>query len=186
MYRGPFWGRVMVFPRVVADRDVRDSDLETANLVLFGTRGTNAIIERFGGRLPIHLDSALQRYGLVYVYPMNDRYVLVNSGLPWWEAGPAGSGSPFTGSVVAFQLAGFEDYLLFEGSTDNVVARGRFDNDWRVPASDAQAMLATGIVSVPGQATDVGAFDQSEKARRVGLADGLTGPMAARRSAPTR
>ncbi|MBC7921955.1 MAG: phospholipase, partial [Ferruginibacter sp.] len=43
-YRGEFLGRVAFFPRVVADQDVRPSDLASANLILFGTKETNALI----------------------------------------------------------------------------------------------------------------------------------------------
>jgi poly(3-hydroxybutyrate) depolymerase len=150
--RGPFWGRVMVFPRVVADTDVRPSDIETANLVLFGTKETNSIIARFGDRLPFHLDSASKDYGLVYVYPAGDRYVLVNSGMPWWEA-DGGAGSPFTGEIVAFQLMGLEDYLLFEGSARHVIAQGRFGDEWRLPAAAAEAIRAAGVVTLTRNAT---------------------------------
>jgi poly(3-hydroxybutyrate) depolymerase len=140
--RGPFWGRVMVFPRVAADREIRPSDLASANLVLFGTKETNSIIAQFSDRLPLHLDSASQRYGLVYVFPVDGQYMLVNSGLPWWQAGDSdpASRSPFVGDVVAFRLAGLEDYLLFEDSVDNVIAKGRFDTDWQLPAADAERM----------------------------------------------
>jgi poly(3-hydroxybutyrate) depolymerase len=151
--RGPFWGRIMVFPRVVSDREVRPSDLESANLVLFGTRETNSIIARFGDRLPLHLDGALAQYGLVYVYPVDDRYVLVNSGLPWWEGGANPSRSIFAGDVAAFALAGLGDYLFFEGTRDSMIAEGRFDTDWHLPAADAAAMRATGAVTVTPEKT---------------------------------
>ena len=150
VYRGPFWGRVMVFPRVVADRDVRPSDLKTAHLVLFGTRETNALIDRFADRLPLHLNAdAEDDYGLVYVFPVGDRYVLVNAGVPWWQVDEAaGSSSPFTNQVPAFDLMGLPDYLLFEGTRDHVVAAGRFDTRWQIPPEDAEALQATGVVTL--------------------------------------
>jgi hypothetical protein len=40
------------------------------------------------------------------------------------------------------------DYLLFRGSPDNVIAGGRFDNNWQLPAEAAQAMKNTGVVLV--------------------------------------
>jgi poly(3-hydroxybutyrate) depolymerase len=147
--RGPFWGRVMVFPRVVSDREVRPSDLESANLVLFGTKETNSSIARFADRLPMHLDGASEDYGLVYVFPLDGRYVLVNSGLPWWHSdGSSPNRSPFRSSVPAFGLMGLGDYLLFRGSVEHVVADGRFDHDWRLPAVEAQKIRATGLVSL--------------------------------------
>jgi hypothetical protein len=147
--RGPFWGRVMVFPRVISDREVRPSDLESSNLVLFGTKETNAVIARFSDRLPLHLDSASGAYGLVYVFSLDGRYVLINSGLPWWQSdGSSRDRSPFRGSVPAFGLIGLGDFLLFNGSVENVVADGRFDQDWRVPAAEARKIRATGVVSL--------------------------------------
>ena len=68
-------GRIMVFPRVMADRELRQSDFETSNLILFGTRETNSVIEKFADKLPLHLNASADNYGLVYVYPMNNRYV---------------------------------------------------------------------------------------------------------------
>lgn len=152
VYRGEFWGRIMVFPRVQADREVRPSDLETSDLVLFGTRASNALIERFADRLPLHLDPEAEGYGLAYVYPVDGRYVLVSSGLPWWERGEQSGGTPFTNAVKAFALGEMGDYVLFEGTADNVVAAGRFDTDWRLPADAAEAMRATGVVTVTGEA----------------------------------
>ncbi|MCK7542179.1 MAG: hypothetical protein MZV63_70530 [Marinilabiliales bacterium] len=40
-------GRIMVFPGVISDKEVRQSDYVTSNLILFGTKETNAIIEKF-------------------------------------------------------------------------------------------------------------------------------------------
>jgi poly(3-hydroxybutyrate) depolymerase len=147
--RGPFWGRIMVFPRLVSDAEVRPSDLESSNLVLFGTKETNTIIAQLSDRLPMHLDSASEEYGLVYVFPLDGQYVLINSGLPWWQAdGSSQDRSPFRRSVPAFDLIGLGDYLLFSGSVENVVAAGRFDDDWRLPAAEAQTIEATGVVSL--------------------------------------
>ncbi len=86
----------MVFPHAIADRDVRPSDLETSNLVLFGTRETSSLIAQYGDRLPLHLDTAAaSEYGLLYVFPVGERYVLINSGLPWWRTTrPAAGAAP--------------------------------------------------------------------------------------------
>jgi poly(3-hydroxybutyrate) depolymerase len=157
--RGPFWGRVMVFPRVVADRDVRPSDLQSSNVVLFGTRETNRLIQQFGDRLPIHLNKDAQDHGLLYVFPIGEHYVLISSGLPWWQTPEAGgAGRPaaapgrrpsiFALQVPALALGALEDYLLFKGAADNPVAAGRFDANWRLPAADAEKMRASGVVTV--------------------------------------
>ncbi len=142
--RGPFWGRVMVFPRAIADRDLRPSDLESSHLVLFGRRETNSLIARFAGRLPLELDPAADEHGLVYVYPAGGRYLLINSGLPWWEATSAPS--VFAGSVPGLQLLGRGDYLLFRKG--EVLAEGRFDRNWRLPEEAAARLRATGVVRI--------------------------------------
>jgi len=157
--RGWFLGRVMVFPRVVADKDVRPSDLETSNLVLFGTPETNRLIAQFRDQLPMQLNKDAQDYGLVYVFPMGQHYVLVSSGLPWWQTPEPGAprpssgsaprrGSFFGGPIVALGLAGLDDFLLFKGSADNAVASGRFDNNWRLPEAEAAKIKAAAVVRV--------------------------------------
>lgn len=162
VYRGPFLGRIMVFPRVVADREVRPSDLESSHLVLFGTRETNSLIVQYSDRLPIQLNAeAANEYGLLYVFPVEERYVLISSGLPWWGpaqpipgaapargAAPGRRPSPFMGDVVALGLMGLPNFLLFQGSPENVLVEGRFDHSWRVPEADARQLRATGAVTV--------------------------------------
>jgi pimeloyl-ACP methyl ester carboxylesterase len=96
-------GRIMVFPRVVSDNEIRQSDFEHSNLILFGTKETNTIIAKFADKLPVHLNSDAGEYGLVYIFPLNGHYVLINSGLPWWtparQSGGQG-GFAFMGSRV--------------------------------------------------------------------------------------
>ncbi len=143
-------GRIMVFPRVIADKDVRSSDYVRSNLILFGTRETNSIIEKFADNLPLHLDPAAENYGLVYIFPMNRHYILVNSGLPWWTPPKklAGQGGyAFSGTKVE-ALKSMGDYLLFRESPDDAVAQGRFDNNWVLPAEAAQKIGASGVVTV--------------------------------------
>lgn len=149
VYRGPFWGRVMVFPRIVADRDVRESDLSTANLVLFGTRSTNRLIEQYSDQLPIHLDLSAEEYGLTYVFPVNGQYMLVSSGLPWWTDAPGEEGgAPFANQVPALELTGWPDFRLFTTTADSVIVEGRFDTAWRLSEEDAEALRATGAVDI--------------------------------------
>ncbi len=143
---GGLGGRIMVFPRVVADKDVRPSDYIRSNLILFGTRETNLVIARFADELPLHLTGSSDQYGLVFIYPMNRRYLLINSGLPWWTPrahGGAEAGYRF-GGVKAEALKNLGDYLLFRGSPDEVVAEGKFDNNWQLPADAAKRLESAG------------------------------------------
>jgi dipeptidyl aminopeptidase/acylaminoacyl peptidase len=143
-YRNAFLGRVMVFPRVVADKDLRPSDLADAHLVLFGTKETNLQIEKYSNMLPMELSNSATGYGLVYIFPANGRYVVVNSGLPWWMNTKPG-GNPFSSGPVA-AAAGLKDFVLFKDSNDNKVSEGYFDNDWRVTANDKAALAKEGVV----------------------------------------
>lgn len=148
VYRGEFLGRVQVFPRIVADRNVRQSDLDASNLILFGTRHTNTMIDQFSDRLPIEVDtSATQDYGLAYIVPRGSTSVLVSSGRPWWTSNAAQESTPFGDQIPALTLMGLQDYLLFDASGETIV-EGRFDRRWQVPAPDAAAMNATGAVRV--------------------------------------
>jgi hypothetical protein len=95
----------------------------TANLILFGTRETNSVIEKFAEKLPLHLNKEVAGYGLVYIFPMNRHYILVNSGLSWWTPPKNTSGQAgyaFMGSKVEM-LKKFPDYVLFKENPDNSV-----------------------------------------------------------------
>ncbi|HEY9049043.1 MAG TPA: phospholipase, partial [Ohtaekwangia sp.] len=147
IYRNAFLGRIMVFPRIVADREVRPSDLESANLVLFGTKETNSLINQYSDKLPIQLNaSAANDYGLFYILPMNNHYIVVNSGLPWW-AGAQPGGLPFLPPAL-MALNQFKDFILFKNSTATVVTDGYFDQNWKLPAEAAKAATASGVVTV--------------------------------------
>jgi hypothetical protein len=134
---------------VRADREVGPEDLATASLVLFGTRQTNSAIARFAPTPPLALNASAADYGLAYIYPAGARYVLVNSGLPWWTgAEDAGRGGYARYAPHLRALTTFGDFILFRGSLADVVAEGRFDRNWRLPAAAAAAMTATGAVTI--------------------------------------
>ena len=145
VYRGAF-GRIKVYPRVLADKQVRESDYRNSSLILFGTRQTNHIIEQYADRLPVHLTGQSDEYGLVYIYPVEDHYFLISSGLPWWTAAGSEEKSSGSTSLLPPQLApldDFKDYALFHKHTGNIVAEGYFDNNWKLPPEDLQKFKAT-------------------------------------------
>ena len=132
----------------MSDAEVTGADL-TSNLVLFGTRQTNALIARFAPQLPIELNAGAADYGLFFVAPAGGRYVAVNSGLPFWtgaeDAHRDGAGYlPATWRL----LLSFGDYVLFRGSLSHMIAEGRFDQSWKLPAPEAAKMTATGAVRI--------------------------------------
>ena len=132
---------------VKADKEVNEKDLVLANLVLFGARETNSVIAKFATHLPLALNAGAADYGLVFIAPVNGRYALVNSGLPWWTGAAEAKRGRFRFSPTAFPvLHTFGDFILFKGSLANVIAEGRFDERWQVPAEAAQKMQATETV----------------------------------------
>ncbi|CAH0996114.1 hypothetical protein EMA8858_02244 [Emticicia aquatica] len=148
VYRGDFLGRVMVFPRTLSDKEVRPSDIEASNLILFGTKETNTLIGKFADKLPIHLNSSATDYGLAYTFPVGNHYVLVNSGLPWWTVPEMTNGVPTRqGSPAAMNALGrFQDFILFKGSNTNIISGGRFDNNWKLPNIEAEKLKNSGVI----------------------------------------
>jgi pimeloyl-ACP methyl ester carboxylesterase len=147
VYRGEFMGRLRVFPRVIADRDIRQSDYESANLVLFGTSATNSVIAGYADNLPLHLkEKAARKYGLVYLFP-NDygHLVLVNSGLPWWhvDTGADWRYLPFVQSA----LGKLQDYVLFSRDRKTLI-QGYFDEHWQLSEEQMDELTKGDVVGL--------------------------------------
>ena len=137
------------FP-VQSDRAVSDRDLAGSNLILFGNKETNVLIARFARQLQIELNSSAADYGLVFIASVDGRYIVVNSGRPWWTgAAQALRAGPRTEPAAWRVMQSFGDYILFKGSLEHVVAEGRFDRNWKLPSAAAEQMHQTGAVVIP-------------------------------------
>lgn len=145
-------GRLLLSFAVKADQDVNEGEMLNSNLVLFGSKETNSIIARLSERLPMALNASAADYGLVFIAPLGNRYVLVNSGLNWWVGADRVTRAGLRRSrslPPAYQvLMTFGDYILFKGSLENVVAEGRFDGQWKLPAVEAAKVRETGAVVI--------------------------------------
>jgi len=138
----------LTFP-VKADSAVTAADLDSSSLVLFGTRETNSLIARFDVQLPLALSPGAADYGLLFIRPVGKHYALVSSGLPWWtDFEDAGRPVEPDVPVLYAELRTFGDYLVFKGSLAHVVAEGRFDRNWKLPADAVVRIESTGAVSV--------------------------------------
>lgn len=127
---------------VKADGEVTAEDIDSADLVLFGTAESNRLVARLAGKLPLELRPDAADYGLLFVAPVGKHYVLVNSGLPWWTGADESNTGGYSGAPMQYrELSGLGDYILFRGSVTQVVAQGRFDANWKLPA-DAVVRLA--------------------------------------------
>ena len=131
------------------DTDVTQADIDSNDLVLFGNQETNQLIRRFADKLPLELNPGAADYGLMFVAPVGGRYIVVNSGLPFWT-GADGAKRPGLDFIATMpELFGtFQDFILFKGSLEHVVAEGRFDRDWKLTAADADKIRATGAVEI--------------------------------------
>jgi predicted esterase len=135
--------------RVIEDRAFSETD---GNIVLFGTRETNSVLAKYSAALPLHLNPGAADYGLVYTYPVGNRMVVVNSGLPYWTRIDQAKVPGFGFLPLRYRLLrSFGDFVLFKGGIDNIVAEGRFDNQWKLPEGMAERFRATGAVEVRQQ-----------------------------------
>jgi pimeloyl-ACP methyl ester carboxylesterase len=134
---------------VKSDRQVTTEDLDSSDLVLFGTAASNAMIARFAPRLPLELRPDAADYGLLFIAPIGKHYALVNSGLPWWTGADESTVAAYPWMPAKFrELMGFGDYVFFRGSISQVVAEGRFDANWKIPAEAAANLTAAGTVRI--------------------------------------
>jgi pimeloyl-ACP methyl ester carboxylesterase len=135
--------------RVLADSQVTAADLADSDAILFGTAQTNSLIARFAGQFPMALNPGAADYGLLFIAPIGPHCAVVSSGLPWWTgAAEVNRGGDRFAPEPYRLLSTFGDYILFKGSLANVVAEGRFDANWKVPAEAAAKMRATGTVTI--------------------------------------
>jgi hypothetical protein len=141
--------RVNLKPRVKADSEISPEDIDTADQILFGTRETNSLIARFAPTLPLALNAGAADYGLLFIAPTGKHYALVSSGLPWWTGADEANRGGYQYAPEQYRLLGtFGDYILFKGSLANVLAEGRFDKNWKIPAEAAAKLAATGTVTL--------------------------------------
>jgi pimeloyl-ACP methyl ester carboxylesterase len=119
--------RLIYFPRVIADRDVRPSDL-SGNLILFGTAGTNSLVARLGKDVPALKEDRVGEYGWVVAVPAPEpgRVYVINSGLPFWTGGEKTTrGGRDYQPVQQRMLMSLDEFILFRGSIADAVAEGR-------------------------------------------------------------
>jgi predicted esterase len=141
--------RLLLTFRTLADAEIKESDIKSANLVLFGTRETNSVIARLSSRLPITLNPGAADYSLTYVYPIGERYVVISSGLPWLTRADQAerAGLPFLNPKYRIARS-FGDFILFRGGLENVITEGRFTNSWTLPSEAADKMRGTGAIEL--------------------------------------
>jgi len=131
---------------VVADRDVTPAMIRDGHLVLYGTPGDNAVLDRVMSKLPIRIEAdavvaGSERYtgtgvGTRFIYPnpeSPERYLIV-------QAAPTVEGVRRGHNLPDF----VPDYVIYDATTTRERprlvptlpprARGYFDDRWQLPA----------------------------------------------------
>ncbi|MCA8997237.1 MAG: prolyl oligopeptidase family serine peptidase [Planctomycetaceae bacterium] len=133
-------------PRVVADGDLTDEQMEKHHLILFGDPGNNAVLKKVVDRLPLTWKPDSIEFGgksystqdhavvLVYPNPLNPRkYVVINSGMTMHEQDFKASNSwlfPKLGDHAVIRFEKTDD-----GFRETTVSAGIFDSDWNLRES---------------------------------------------------
>jgi dienelactone hydrolase len=126
--------------RAKADTDITADDIANSNLVLFGDPGSNSILAKIAGQLPIKWtkDSIIvgdKTYSaadhvpvLIYPNPLNPkRYVVLNTGL---IAGQGPNAGQSYGDFAILEVTKQADGKI----ADKVAQDGVFDESWKLPA----------------------------------------------------
>lgn len=117
--------------RSFADKNVKPTDSNGANLILLGTRETNSLIPD----APIRLRPDAADYTLITVAPDPTRQVVIISGK-----------SPGSLAPRPFQVNMTYDYILMRGR--EVLASGNFDKNWRLTDEQRKRLADTGVVEI--------------------------------------
>ena len=115
------------FPMKAAGKVTRE-DIESSNLILFGTPQTNPLLQRIAGNLPARLMDAEDGARTIFVYPNPEnpsRYVVV-----WQTKLLSGPVPLHYGWIMPLTL--LPDYVRVKDG--KILAGGHFDSDWRLGA----------------------------------------------------
>jgi hypothetical protein len=106
---------------------VTRQDVESSNLILFGTPKSNAVLKRIAASLPV----ALMDGGSIFIYPNPEnpsRYVVV------WSARLLSAPDPGLHSEWIMPLNLLPDYVQVKDG--KVASGGHFDNEWNLRKED--------------------------------------------------
>jgi hypothetical protein len=141
--------------RVVADTEVTEEMMRSSHLVLYGTPGSNLLIERFGDRLPIRVsESGIvvgtrriegTELGTRFVYPNPEapsRYVIVQAGMSVAAVARGHNLPDFLPDWVVHDPRSAARRARLLSGRNGQVAMGYFDRFWRVPSGESAATIA--------------------------------------------
>lgn len=135
------WGKFFRgHPFVKDDKDVTAADFEKYHVVLFGDPGSNALIAKLSGKLPVTWTKQEVKLGgqtfpakenypaLIYPNPLNPKkYVVLNTGLTISDRGYNGDyGTPEWGDYAIVKVKA-------DAAVPDLVTGGLFDENWQLP-----------------------------------------------------
>lgn len=128
-------------PLVRLDTELTAADVQSANLVLFGTPATNCYLERIADRLPVEFDAHTARlrnsrmrydlsnagFAMIYPNPENpERYVVVRAGVAYGEFLPPNHKYDLMPDFVFYEPSADYD------GTNRTLCAGFFDSHWEL------------------------------------------------------
>lgn len=130
-------------PWIKADTDVTEEDKGIFNLILFGTRESNAILQQIAGKLPLELTptgyrvggreySRKEPLGLQFCYPSPfsaARMVVVQSGVFWGSMLPVNHKLDLLPEFIVY-----DETLDPSDQTNRALVAGFFNDDWSLPS----------------------------------------------------
>ena len=132
---------------VVDDSALTEEDIATKNIVLFGDPGSNSVLKRVIGALPVKwsedaitvngqsYDPATHGVSLIFPNPLNPkRYVVVNSGHTMHEKDFRASNSWLFPRLGDIAIQKFE--RRGDSFEESVVWAELFDGKWKLPSAD--------------------------------------------------
>jgi predicted esterase len=147
VYRGEFLKRVMIFPRVLSDKEVRPSDWKMANLILMGTVKTNLCMAKIANKLPMQLTDTTGKYGLLYILPSeNNRYIVINSGIPVLDVPEMDTNAwkKRWFPPMALAMSKLKDFVLYD--KNKVIINDWFDEYWRIKPANIPILKKSKVI----------------------------------------
>lgn len=152
---------------VIADTELTEQTMREATVVLYGTQGDNAVLDRIAGALPIRVDGEAivmgsRRFagadvGTRFVYPnplAPERYVLVCAGVTP-NAVQAGNTLPeFLPDYVVYDRRGTPSRQDRVQGRNPLLADGYFDARWRLPGAEETSSEGSGPDQLDAPATE--------------------------------
>lgn len=144
-------------PSIQADTAVTEEDRKNFNLVLFGTRDSNAIVAEIADGLPIELTANGYRWGqkqiagenlglqMCYASPFDARRLIVlQSGQAWGRELPINHKFDLLPDFIVFDTA-----IDPTDKTNRAIAAGFFTHTWNLPSDEPPAAQVITEQAIP-------------------------------------